>query len=107
MAEHTEEDVALEVVTLTDENGDDQDFAFLTLVELEEGPFAVLAPVEQLEGDDPAGPQLDLYAFVFIEHDNGDIELDAVEDEGTLQRIFEVAEQMVFGHALDDELDEE
>ena len=43
----------IEIITLTDENGEDMDFEFLDLVEYEGKRYAVLLPpVEDVEGED-------------------------------------------------------
>lgn len=100
-----QEEVEYETVTLTDEEGNDREFALLTLVELEEGTFAVLAPLDQLEAmesEEDEGPGFDLYAFAYNETDDG-VDLDPVEDEALLERVFEVAEEILFGDELEDE----
>ncbi|MCB9681178.1 MAG: DUF1292 domain-containing protein [Alphaproteobacteria bacterium] len=94
------DETEIDVFTLTDEDGNEADYGFLLLVELEEGRFAVLAPLDQLEGDDdgsddPDGPGLDLYAFAYVEEDDG-VRLDEVESDDLLDRIFEVAEKALF-----------
>lgn len=93
-----------EVVTLEDEEGAETDFAFLGLVGIEGKQYAVLCPIEQLETEDP---NLDLYAFLFTETDDG-AELDAVEDEALLSKIFALAETELFGddEDWDDDWDE-
>lgn len=101
MSEENEES-EVEVITLVDDEGVEQDFAFLTLVELDGASYAVLAPVSQLEANEP---NLDLYAFTYTEVDDG-AQLDAVEDEDLLDRIFEVAEEALFDDEEDD-VDEE
>lgn len=89
-----EEESEVEVLVLQDENGVDTKFALLTMVELDGVTYAVLAPLEQLESEEP---DLDFYGFVYNEDENGDVELDAVEDEELLDRIFAIAEDELFG----------
>lgn len=91
----------VDIVPIEDENGDVREFGILALVELDEGTFAVLAPAEQLEGDDP---EFDLYAFRYIEHDDG-IELDAVEDDALVDRITAALDEMMSGE--DDDGDDD
>lgn len=82
-----------DVITLEDENGAETDFAFLGLVGVDGKQYAILCPVEQLETEDP---DLDLYAFQYTETDDG-ADLDAVEDDELLTRIFTLAETELFG----------
>jgi uncharacterized protein YrzB (UPF0473 family) len=94
MSETDEVEVEVEVILLPDEDGEEKEYAMLTLVTLDEGVFAVLAPAEQL--NDLTTPNLDLYAFRWTELGE-DVELDAVEDDALLDRIFALAEEMLFG----------
>ncbi len=87
------EEPEVDVIVLEDEDGKERSFALLTLVEIDDARYAVLAPVDQLDSDDP---DLDLYAFSFTEHEGGDIELDAVEDVELLDKIFVAAEEILF-----------
>lgn len=86
------EEEEAEIITMVDENGVEKDFVFLTLVEMEEGTFAVLAPKEQIDGDEA---DLELYAFRYTENDDG-VDLDAVEDDDLLNRIYAEAEAILF-----------
>jgi uncharacterized protein YrzB (UPF0473 family) len=85
----------LEVVTLPDEDGNERDFALMTMVELDEGTFAVFAPVDQL--DDAENPSIDLYAFSYAEADDGAVDLQPIEDDELLNKVFEIAEEILFG----------
>ncbi|HMV68274.1 MAG TPA: DUF1292 domain-containing protein [Myxococcota bacterium] len=85
----------LEVVTLPDEDGNERDFALMTMVELDEGTFAVFAPVDQL--DDVENPSIDLYAFSYTEAEDGTVDLQPIDDEALLDRVFEIAEEILFG----------
>ena len=94
-------EVEVEIFTLTDEDDQDQDFALLALVEHEGSEYAVLAPVEQLENEEE--PAFDLYAFAYNETEDGDITLDAVEDEEILAVVFNAAEREIFGETQEEE----
>lgn len=94
-----EADAEVEIFTLTDEDGSASDYAVLTIVDLDGESYAILAPVEQLEADQA---ELDLYAFHYKEAGEEDVELDAVEDPDLLERIFEIAEEILFDGELDD-----
>ena len=55
----------IEIITLTDENGEDMDFEFLDLVEYEGKRYAVLLPpVEDVEGEDDGNEENESYVFV-------------------------------------------
>lgn len=92
-----------EVITLEDESGAETDFAFLGLVGVDGQQYAILCPVEQLEVDDP---DLDLYAFAYTETEDG-ADLEAVEDDALLTRIFTLAETELFGDDEDDDWDDD
>ena len=94
MSEENEvnEESEVEVVTLVNEDGEELDFAFLALVDVDGAPFAILAPVAQLEASEP---DLDLFAFHYLEQEEG-VQLDAVEDEALLERVFAAAEEALF-----------
>ncbi len=97
------DDETFDIVTLEDENGDEVDFAFLGTVEVDGKDYAVLCPYEQLETEDP---DIDLYAFEYTETEDG-AELDAVEDDDLLTKIFSIAETALFGDDDDDDWDDE
>lgn len=93
MSDTPQDEQAIDVITLTDPDGEELDFGFIALVDLEEGRFAVLAPIDQLEAEEP---ELDLYGFTYTE--NGEeIELEPVEDDDLLDKIFLAAEQALLG----------
>jgi len=92
-----------EVVTLEDEDGAETDFAFLGLIGIDGKQYAILCPVEQLETEDP---DLDLYACLYTETDDG-AELDAVQDDALIQQIFTLAETELFGDDEDDDWDDD
>ncbi len=80
MSTENEASAEVDVFTLTDEEGEDRDFAFLALITLEQGEFAILAPVDQLDAAEE-DPELDLYAFRYTELEDGEVQLDGDEDE--------------------------
>ena len=99
-----EEENDMQIITLPDSEGNERDFALMTLVELEEGTFAILAPVDQLESDDPS---IDLYAYTYEEDEDGGIDLDEIEDEQLLEKVFALAEEMLFGDDDEDDDDDD
>ena len=57
----------IEIITLTDENGEDMDFEFLDLVEYEGKRYAVLLPPEEvliLQVEDDRNEENESYVFV-------------------------------------------
>ena len=57
----------IEIITLTDENGEDMDFEFLDLVEYEGKRYAVLLPPEEsvlLQVEDDVNEENESYVFV-------------------------------------------
>lgn len=94
MAENeTEEIDELDVFTLVDEEGNEEDFALLALIELEgEGQFAVFAPVDEVEND---APELSLEFFHYAEIGEDDVKLDPVEDEDLIALLYAKAGQIL------------
>ena len=67
----------IEIITLTDENGEDMDFEFLDLVEYEGKRYAVLLPpVEDVEGED--------------ENEDEEVLILQVEDDDILTAVFDI-----------------
>jgi uncharacterized protein YrzB (UPF0473 family) len=100
----TDDKPEMDIITLPDAEGNEREFALMTLVTLDEGTFAVLAPVDQLESDDPS---IDLYAYTYEEDEEGGIDLDEIEDEELLNKVFAVAEEMLFSDDEDEDEDED
>ena len=66
----TADEEEIEIITLTDENGEDMDFEFLDLVEYEDKRYVVLLPpIEDVEGED--------------EDEDEEVLILQVEDDGT------------------------
>lgn len=99
-----EEDQELDIVRMTDDEGVERDFALLSVFTIDGAQYAVLAPADQLDNIDD--PSFDLYAFHYKEVGD-EVELDAVEDEELLERIFDVAEQELFSDEDSDEDDDD
>ena len=70
------------IVVLTDENGEDQSFEFLDLIEYEDKNYVVLLPVDEEDG-----------MVVILEVEDTDDEEESyssVEDEGVLEAVYEI-----------------
>jgi uncharacterized protein YrzB (UPF0473 family) len=89
-----EGEAEIEIITLTDEDGSESDYGVLAVLTLDEQEFAILAPIEQLDADEA---DLDLYAFHYKETGDEDVELDAVEDEELLERVFALFDEIMGG----------
>ena len=79
----------IEIITLTDENGEDMDFEFLDLVEYEGKRYAVLLPpVEDVEGEDE---NEDEEVLILQVEDDGNEENESyvfVDDDDILTAVF-------------------
>lgn len=95
------EDEEFDIITLVDDDGKEAEYAFLVLVELDAGQYAVLCPAEQLSDEEA---ELELSAFAYTESDDGEITLDAVESEELHNRVLDIAEEALFGD--DDDYDD-
>ena len=81
----------IEIITLTDENGEDMDFEFLDLVEYEGKRYAVLLPpVEDVEGEDE---NEDEEVLILQVEDDGNEENESyvfVDDDDILTAVFDI-----------------
>lgn len=81
--EYNEED---EIVTLTDEEGNDRDFFVLAELDYKDKWYIYLEPVEPTE-DFQEG---EIIIFELGENENGDETFIAIEDEKILNEVFEL-----------------
>jgi uncharacterized protein YrzB (UPF0473 family) len=93
MRDETDETDEPEIVTLTDDEGNDVDFLVVTLFDFEGATYAILAEAEQVAEQDP---ELDLYAFAYSEDEDG-AELGPIEDDELLQAVFREAQRIIDG----------
>lgn len=84
--EHDEEDI----VVLADGNGEDIEFLWLGMVEVEEESFALLTPLDSTESDDST----EIYVFRYEQDEDGGEIFSDVEDEELLKRVQAKAEEM-------------
>ena len=89
MATSAEEEI--DIITLTDENGEDMDFELLDLVEYEGKRYAVLLPpIEDVEGEDE---NEDEEVLILQVEDDGTEENESyvfVDDDNILTAIFDI-----------------
>ena len=84
------------MVTLTDENGEDVQFEFLDLIEYEGNEYVVLLPAE--ETDEPG--EVVILQLEDTEDDSEEESYISVEDEEVLNKVFEI-----FKNKFKDEFD--
>lgn len=81
-----------EVLTLIDEDGEEQDFAILDIVELEGSRYAILLPLDEEGDEDDEGEAIILK---FGKDDQGNEILMDVEDDEEWERVADAWEEMV------------
>ena len=86
-----QEDVgADDIIVLTDEDGNDGEFVFLTILQHDDADYALLAPLTQMQ--DETDDQLDVYIFGYTVNEEGEEFFDPVGDEDLVLAIGEAAE---------------
>lgn len=84
--ENQEEEVEDEVISLTDEDGNELVFEYLDQIEYEGGNYAVLLPVDEDEETEDD----EVVIFKVISADDENEEYEIVEDEEMLQTLFDI-----------------
>lgn len=74
-----------EIVTLTDDEGNEIDFYEVACVEYEDNFYGLLEPVNEMEGLEEG----DVLIFRIVEQENGEDSFEPVEDEDLLNAVFE------------------
>ena len=74
------------VVTLTDEEGNEIEFEILDIVPFEDAEYAVLLPVD----DDSEDPEAVILEVLHAGSDDEEDMLQGVEDEALLEKIFDL-----------------
>ena len=94
--EENVEELEDNMVTLTDENGEDVQFEFLDLIEYEGNEYVVLLPAEETE--EPG--EVVILQLEDTENDSEEESYISVEDEEVLNKVFEI-----FKNKFKDEFD--
>ncbi len=81
-----------DIVVFTDAEGNEMEFVWLGLVELDGESFALLTPAEEDEDDD--SDQTEVYVFHYEQDEDGGETYSDVEDEALLARVQAAAEKM-------------
>ncbi len=92
------------IVVLTDAEGDEREFQFLDVVEVDDMQFALLAPVMDEENDDEDEPA-EIFIFRYEVNEDGVETFSDVEDEETFTKVREAAEALFVGEDDEDNLD--
>ncbi|MEB3299571.1 MAG: DUF1292 domain-containing protein [Candidatus Sericytochromatia bacterium] len=80
------------VVTLLGENGEEQQFELLDIIEVEGREYALLLPIEDEEGE--SDEDEDEEVGVIVLRFEADESLTHIEDEAEFQRVVEALERM-------------
>lgn len=81
-----------EVITLIDEEGEEQDFAILDMVELEGSRYVILLPVDEGEEDEEEG---EVIILKFTRDKEGNEILAGIEDDEEWERVADAWEEKV------------
>lgn len=87
-----------DIVVLADVDGNEKEFSFLAVVQVDGQDFALLTPAEE-----PADPEADTEIFIFRyeqDEDGGEI-FSEVEDEELFAKVQAEAERVLMGEADD------
>jgi len=84
-----EEDELDNIVVLNDEDGNEVNFEFLDLIELDNEEYVVLLPVTE-EGEEDEGEVVILKVEDTDDEDSDEESYVSVEDEDVLNRVFEI-----------------
>ena len=87
MSNNSEEYDSEDLVVLTDDEGNDITLEFIDRIVCDGGEYAVMIPVDE---DDNSTDDAANVVIMRIEHDNDGDGFSAVENEETLNRIFEI-----------------
>ena len=87
---NSEEELADNIIALTDENGKESNFELLDLIELDNEEYVVLLPVEDEESEEPGE-----VVILKVEDSDDDSDDDSesyvsVDDEEILTKVFEI-----------------
>ncbi len=87
------------IVTLQDADGNEQDFVFLTVVDLEgEGQFAALTPADE----DDAAENTEIFLFRYEADEDGGESFTPINDENLYARV-QAAAELHFAQAEEEE----
>ncbi|MCL6447123.1 MAG: DUF1292 domain-containing protein [Armatimonadetes bacterium] len=85
-------DESPEVLTLIDEDGEEQDFAILDIVELEGSRYAILLPLDEEGEEEDEGEAIILK---YAKDEEGNEILTDIEDDEEWERVADAWEEMI------------
>jgi hypothetical protein len=83
--DQADDDEGAEVVIFEDDEGNSLEFAWLAVVEVDDQEYAMMTPVEDIEG----GEALELYLFRYDEDEDESASFSEIEDEDTYEQVRE------------------
>ncbi len=83
----TQED---EILTLTDEEGNEHDFSVIDMIEMEGSEYAILVPIEDQEGDEDEAIILKI-----VTDDDGNEVLVDIEDDEEWEKVADTYASMI------------
>ncbi len=87
-----------DIVVLSDADGNEKEFRFLTVVQLDEQDFALLTPAT--EDEDPEAAT-EIFIFRYEQDEDGGEIFSEIEDEDLFARVQTAAEQMLMSEDAD------
>ena len=91
MNKNTPAEEEIEIITLTDENGEDMDFEFLDQIDYEGKRYAVLLPpIEDVEGEEENEDEEVLILQVEDDENEGTESYVFVDDDNILSAVFDI-----------------
>ncbi|MCL2158213.1 MAG: DUF1292 domain-containing protein [Oscillospiraceae bacterium] len=104
-----DDDEEIDVYTLTDEEGNDEDYELLGRLDEDGQTYVALAPMDEAEGGD--GEEEDTFIILKVVEENGEEIFEAIEDDDEFDRIADIFEDELMQDldydSEDDEEDEE
>ncbi len=85
-----------EVITLVDEDGQEQDFEVIDIVHLEGSKYAILLPLEET-GDDEGDDEGEAIILKFEQDEDGNEILVDIEDDEEWEKVADYWEEMIAG----------
>ena len=89
MSEDTNNEELDNIIVLNDEEGNETEFEFLDLIELDDEEYVVLLPVTE-EGEEEEGEVVILKVEDTDDEDSDEESYVSIEDEDILNRVFEI-----------------
>lgn len=79
-----------ETIVLIDEEGEEEEFVFLDIIEMDENKYVILSPAQPAYALDEEADYDEEVVILKVVEDNGEETYATIEDEDELDRVFEV-----------------